>query len=192
MGLFTWLAGVFNEEQQREPIASSNPSARSRISAQASSINTSGQTAATASADPMDEEAEGLNFRTAIEAHQKWKVRLRAVIENNAEEALSVDILSRDDQCPLGKWIHGTGGAKYAEDADFKSLRRGHAYFHVCAGHVLSLAQTGHKEAASAELVGGNFARSSQEVVQDLLQLFSRFRKLDMTQANQSRQREHA
>ncbi len=185
MGLFTWLAGVFNEQPSERPATVAAPRARNSAGA------VSAAPAAHMVSDPMDEEAEGLNFRTAIEAHQKWKGRLRAVIENNAEEALSVDILSRDDQCPLGKWIHGVGGAKYSADAEFRSLQRGHAYFHVCAGHVLDLAQKGHKDAASAELVGGNFARASQEVVQDLLQLFSRFRKQDISQA-QNRQREIA
>jgi Chemoreceptor zinc-binding domain len=127
--------------------------------------------------DPMEEEADGLNFRSAIEAHQKWKVRLRAVIENNSSENLVPEVVSRDDQCVLGKWIHGAGGAKFAKEPQFIDLKKKHAYFHVCAGNVLQLAQSGDKVNATAEITSGNFARTSQEVVLDLAQMFTRLKK---------------
>ena len=53
-------------------------------------------------ADLLEEEAAGLNFRTAIEAHQKWKAHLQALIVDDLLDDLSVEDVSRDDRCTLG------------------------------------------------------------------------------------------
>ncbi|MFO1349928.1 MAG: CZB domain-containing protein [Gammaproteobacteria bacterium] len=123
-------------------------------------------------ADPMEEESAGLNFRTAIEAHQKWKARLQAVIDENSSESLSVEVISRDDQCALGKWIHGVGGQRFGHGDLFQKLRKNHAFFHVCAGRVLQLAQAGKKSDAQAILMSGDYARVSQDVVMDLAHMY--------------------
>ncbi|HLC15323.1 MAG TPA: CZB domain-containing protein [Thermodesulfovibrionia bacterium] len=127
--------------------------------------------------DSLEEEAAGLNFKTAIEVHQKWKMRLRAVIDLNSQEALVPEVVSLDDQCALGKWIHGRGGLQFGRDTQFVELRQKHAYFHVCAGRVLKLAQGGQKAKATAELTTGDFARVSQEVIFDLAQMYTRLTK---------------
>lgn len=126
--------------------------------------------------DALEAEAAGLNFRTAIEAHQKWKIRLRAVIDGTSEETLLPEVVSRDDQCVLGKWIHGTGGQQFGEDHQFKRLQHWHAHFHVCAGHVLTLAQSGETEAAMKDLNKGHYAKASMKVVQDLAQMYNRIK----------------
>lgn len=125
-------------------------------------------------ADPLEEEAAGLNFRTAIEAHQKWKTRLQAVIDNGSSEDLSVDVVSRDDQCALGKWIYRVGEQQFGNEDQFQKLRKNHADFHTCAGMVLALAKTGKKTDAQAYLKSNGYARTSQEVVLDLAQMYSR------------------
>jgi len=125
-------------------------------------------------ADLLEEEAEGLNFRTAIESHQKWKARLQAVIDDNHSEHLSVAVVSRDDQCALGKWIHGVGGRRFGSDDLFQRLNKDHAHFHTCTGTVLALAQTGKKTEAQANLRSGDYARASQDVILALAQMYSR------------------
>lgn len=123
--------------------------------------------------DPAEEEAAGLNFRTAIEAHQKWKNRLQAVIDNNSSENLSVDLVARDDQCVLGKWIHGIGGQRFGDNDQFQKLRKDHADFHACAGMVLALAQTGKTADAQAYLKSSGYLYTSQEVVLDLAHMYN-------------------
>jgi len=127
-----------------------------------------------------EEEAAGLNFRTAIEAHQKWKMRLQAAIEAKSEEQLDdPDAVSRDDQCELGQWIHGAGGRLFAGQPQFVDLVKKHAAFHLCAGRVLSLAQSGQQALAAAEMApGGEFARISREVVGDLAAMFMRLKEV--------------
>lgn len=122
----------------------------------------------------LEEEVAGLNFRTAIEAHQKWKVRLQAVIDGDTSETLSVEEVSRDDCCVLGKWIHGAGKQKFGQNELFESLQTNHAHFHICAGKVLETALTGNKAAAQAALGSGDFPQASQVIVMTLAQMYTK------------------
>lgn len=126
--------------------------------------------------DPLEAEAAGLDFKSAIEAHQRWKIRLKDVIAGRSEEDLDPATVARDDCCALGKWIHGVGGDNFADQPEFAELKRRHAHFHVCAGHVLMLAQSGRKEAATEEIQQGDFARISREVVMHLAHLYTRLK----------------
>ncbi len=121
-----------------------------------------------------EEEIDGLNFRTAIEAHQKWKGRLQAVIDSGVPDTLSVEEVSRDNLCVLGKWLHGSGNQKFGREVLFKTLQANHAHFHVCAGKVLQSALKGNKSEAQTALKSGDFAHASQAVVKDLAQLYTK------------------
>ncbi|NOU23141.1 MAG: CZB domain-containing protein [Methyloglobulus sp.] len=128
-------------------------------------------------ADIQDEEAAGLNFKTAIEAHQKWKARLKDVIEGNSSETLDVSMICRDDQCLLGKWIHGDGGKQFGVLNEFIELQKNHANFHKCAGHVLELAQAGKKSEADQNLSVGPYAQVSLQVVMNLAAMYTKVKK---------------
>jgi hypothetical protein len=117
---------------------------------------------------PEEEEVEGLNFRSAIDAHQKWKSRLQAVIDSTSNETLVASTIARDDQCVLGKWIHGVGTQRFGSHETFQTLRRNHARFHECASEVLVKAQAGSADEALANLKSGEYARMSLAVVMDL------------------------
>lgn len=132
------------------------------------------ETPASSMADALEEEAAGLNFKSAIEAHQKWKARLRAVVDGTSTESLNVAVVSRDDQCVLGKWIHGSGGMSFGQSDEFARLRENHARFHRCAGHVLTLAQSNQREAANTALADGEYANASKDVVLDLARMYTK------------------
>lgn len=117
----------------------------------------------------MQKEVVGLNFKSAVEAHQNWKKRLKTVVDGTSAETLLVETVSRDDQCLLGKWIYSDGGEKFASLEQFVRLKNNHAQFHVCAGHVLHLAQAGNHDDALQELSDGEYARVSREVIRDLV-----------------------
>ncbi|MGZ8216135.1 CZB domain-containing protein [Methylomagnum sp.] len=102
--------------------------------------------------------------------------QLRAVIDGTSEETLLPEAVSRDDQCVLGKWIHGTGSEQFGHDHQFSRLKHQHAHFHVCAGRVLTLAQTGQTEAALKELNKGHYVKASMKIVQDLAQMYNRLK----------------
>ncbi|MDW8019057.1 MAG: hypothetical protein RMI34_03160, partial [Chloroherpetonaceae bacterium] len=44
--------------------------------------------------DPVEAEAAGLNFHTAIISHQNWKARFKAMIESGMAEALNPDVIA--------------------------------------------------------------------------------------------------
>lgn len=114
----------------------------------------------------------GLNFKSAIDAHMKWKVRLERCINDNNEEKLKVDLVSRDDQCPLGMWIHGPGGQRFGNLREFQEMKMEHARFHLCAGDVLTCCLAGDKEGASEKLRSGDYTRASERVKLHLARLY--------------------
>jgi hypothetical protein len=122
--------------------------------------------------DENKAEIEGLNFQSAIDAHIKWKLRLADTIAGRSQEKLEVATVCRDDQCVLGKWIHGNGKAKYGKSATFNELRETHAHFHKCAGQVLGEAQKGNREQAEKLLTSGEYVKASEKVKRLLVRLY--------------------
>lgn len=106
-----------------------------------------------------------MDFQEAISAHQKWKVRLRMVIDGKSTEKLDPDVVCKDDQCDLGKWIHGEGGRTIGSKPEFGEVKTTHANFHQVAGRVLKKALSGDQAGASS-LLDGEFFDSSSRVVQ--------------------------
>lgn len=125
---------------------------------------------------PIDASAElaGLNFMTAIDAHMKWKTRLENYIQGTSSEDLKVEVVCRDDQCPLGKWIYSTGGERFGTIDTFGEMKGQHALFHQCAGRVLETAQSGKKEEAMRLLQYGDYVRASEQVKRLLAKLYVR------------------
>lgn len=105
-----------------------------------------------------------MNFTQAIDAHGKWKIRLRMFVHGSGEK-LDANQVGHDDQCELGQWIHGEG-AKFAKSPQFQQLVAEHAAFHRCAAKVVRSALAGQKAEALALLAdGGEFSRCSQQTV---------------------------
>lgn len=125
-------------------------------------------------AAPEDKGAEvgGLNFKSAVDAHMKWKMRLESYIGGTSTEDLKVEVVCRDDQCPLGKWIYSRGGSDFGYSETFFDMKAHHANFHRCAGEVLSAAQAGRKDEALQLLHRGEYVRASERVKKLLAKLF--------------------
>jgi hypothetical protein len=117
-------------------------------------------------------EVGGLNFKSAVDAHMKWKIRLDAYINGTSKEDLKVEVVCRDDQCPLGKWIYSRGGGEFGYSETFFDMKAHHANFHRCAGNVLAAAQAGEKEEALQLLHHGDYVRASERVKKLLSRLF--------------------
>ena len=56
----------------------------------------------------------------------------------------------RDDQCELGKWLHGEFPQALREWPMYEDVRRTHAQFHIQASAILHLALAGHRAQAEA------------------------------------------
>ncbi len=132
-----------------------------------------GEASSTVAEKSANESAEigGLDFQSAVAAHQKWKSRLEACIEGTSSEVLDPRIVCQDNQCVLGKWINGTGAAQFGGMATFSQLKVEHAQFHVVAGEILLAAFSGRGSDAKTRLEGV-FAATSLRVQSLLARLF--------------------
>lgn len=152
MGMLDWFKSIVQGDNK--PAATATP-----VALQAGS-------------DDKGAEVAGLNFKTAVDAHMKWKVRLESYINGTSTEQLKVEVVSRDDQCPLGKWIHDTGGEKFGYSETFFDMKAHHAHFHRCAGEVLEAAQAGETAKATKLLQGGDYLKASERVKMLLARMF--------------------
>jgi hypothetical protein len=146
MGLFDWVKNAAKSDSGKTDVSTVSPE--------------KGESA----------EIAGLDFKDAISAHQKWKVRLQACIDGTSREQLDPAVVRRDDQCVLGKWINGPGAKEFGGMSVFPRLKTEHAQFHLIAGQVLSAAYGGQKAAAEETLT--SFSQSSIRVQQHLANLF--------------------
>jgi methyl-accepting chemotaxis protein len=109
------------------------------------------------------------DFDAAIAAHRDWKVKLRQAIAERGR--LDADTLCRDDQCPLGRWLHGEGQRRWSSRPGFVKLVDKHAEFHRAAGEVAHRINGGQYDQAERLIGSGSkFARTSTEVATLLTQ----------------------
>ena len=111
-----------------------------------------------------------INIMDAINAHIKWKIRLDTYVAGTSEEKLDPKVVCRDDQCVLGKWIHGPAQKHFQDDDGLKTLREDHADFHVIAGKIVHSVQT-NDIATAQSLLKGVYMNASRRVVRDLTEL---------------------
>ncbi len=112
-------------------------------------------TAASLDADPHI-------FVTAIEAHTKWKSKLRMCIADH-EKCPDPMAAEKDNACSLGQWIYGDG-QRFSDDDDFRQLRQDHAGFHRCAARIIRSVQ--QNQVAEAEnLLSSEYAKISTQVI---------------------------
>ncbi|MEW5769275.1 MAG: CZB domain-containing protein [Pseudomonadota bacterium] len=154
MGLLDWFKALASGKEVSEPEA------------------TGAAQGAPEAADPDAGVVAGLDFKGAINAHMAWKVRLEKCINDTSEEELHVDVVSRDDQCVLGKWIHGPGGERFGHLREFQEMKMEHMRFHLGAGDVLACCQAGDKEGAMDKLRAGDYTRASARVKLHLSRLY--------------------
>jgi hypothetical protein len=111
-----------------------------------------------------------INIAECIDAHMKWKGRLQSYLDGTSKEQLDAMIICRDDQCALGKWIHGPALKYFHDDDGFHKLRSDHANFHFVAASVVKKVQE-RDLAGSDALFRNEYARASRDVIQRLTEL---------------------
>lgn len=105
-----------------------------------------------------------IDIDAAISAHENWKLRLASYIAGTSQEALQPDVVCLDDQCLLGKWLHGSGKSSLGRHQSFAMLVGRHKQFHIEASNVVTLKQASQFERAH-EVLNGNYARASRQVI---------------------------
>lgn len=111
-----------------------------------------------------------INISEAVAAHVSWKLRLQKCLDGTSDEKLNADVVCRDDQCKLGKWIHGPARKHFDGTQAFHNLREDHATFHQLAGQIVRHAQVNEHASAHA-LMDGDYKHVSHKVVMALTEL---------------------
>ncbi len=106
-----------------------------------------------------------LDFDGVIQAHMSWKHKLRNFLAGEGE-ALDPNVVSRDDKCVLGCWIHGEG-QRYVGETGYTRLRASHADFHRCAGDVIRAKLAGD-DVGAKRLLLNDFAVLSDDTIQEI------------------------
>lgn len=96
----------------------------------------------------------GIDLDKALEKHSDWKVKLRTAISKR--EAMDAAMISKDDCCDFGKWLHGEAKSKLGHRASYSECVSKHAAFHVEAGKVATMINA--KKFTEAEKMLGNGA----------------------------------
>lgn len=110
-----------------------------------------------------------MNLDDAIDAHAQWKIRLRTAI--HTKQPLDTATIARDDQCELGKWLHGEAKARYGTAPIFAELLSRHAVFHVAAGDVAKAIEAGQFAEAERLLGAPAFVVASRQVTMAIMEL---------------------
>lgn len=111
----------------------------------------------------VDLEDIDCDFQAAITAHREWKSRLRQAIQDHAQ--LDAAAIQRDDQCPLGRCLHGAGKQKWGNSPRFRDLVAKHAQFHVAASRVAGAINAGEMHQAERMIApGSEFSAASAKV----------------------------
>ncbi|PJI96905.1 chemoreceptor zinc-binding protein [Acidovorax sp. 69] len=106
-----------------------------------------------------------LDIDAAINAHERWKVRLMDYLEGRTSVGLDPALIRRSDHSALGRWLHGVGGELLRDQAAYPLLMARHQYFHEQAATLIELAQLGEWDRAVQVLNGGYRYGSSQVVL---------------------------
>ena len=128
-------------------------------------------------------ELAGLDFYSAIAAHQRWKNRLKDVVRGQSQEALDPAVVGRCDACALGQWLATQEGDLRIAPELMTRLKEEHAQFHKLAAEVIRFSDQGlHQQALDALRTDAPYNRCSHRVTKLLSQIYfelSEFHKPD-------------
>ena len=109
-----------------------------------------------------------INVMDEIDAHIAWKVGLQNYLDGKSKAEFSLDQIMSDDQCHLGKWLHGPAQAYFgANNKGIQALTEQHSRLHTAAGFVVKNIQE-NDLAAAKKIMDGEVRRSFHEVMTTL------------------------
>ncbi len=113
-----------------------------------------------------------MNIDSAFETHAQWIESFCEVILK--QESIEVAAYEKDEDCALGKWLHGVGQVQYGHSPAFAELLSRHAEFHRLAAHVAQTINAKEFDHASQLLQKeGDYAAASRAVYQAIRALKS-------------------
>lgn len=109
-----------------------------------------------------------INVMDEIEAHIAWKVGLQNYLDGKSQGGFSLDQIMSDDQCDLGKWLHGPAKTYFGpNNKGIQTLIEQHARLHTAAGFVVKNIQENNL-AAAKKIMDGEVRIAFHEVMRTL------------------------
>lgn len=117
-----------------------------------------------------------MDFDQAIALHVEWKAKLRSYLKK-PDHSLDPNIIEKDNECTLGKWIYGEGSI-YSDNELYIQLVSEHARFHKCAAFIIREIHAGHTEKAE-DMIGlaSEYTEISASVVTKIRKLRAQIEK---------------
>ena len=75
-----------------------------------------------------------MDLSEAMKSHAEWNIKFRNAISKH--DTVDIAIISADNCCALGMWLHGEGQIKYGGSRSHADCVAKHALFHQEAGKV--------------------------------------------------------
>ncbi|MBU1215491.1 MAG: CZB domain-containing protein [Gammaproteobacteria bacterium] len=119
--------------------------------------------------DSQKEEIKNeLNVMEEIEAHIAWKLALQNYLDGKSKSDIRLDQIMRDDQCHLGKWLHGPALSYFgANNQGIEALTEQHSRLHTAAGFVVKNIQENNLPAAK-RIMDGEVRKAFHELMTTL------------------------
>lgn len=95
-----------------------------------------------------------MNFDDAITRHAEWRIKLRSAM--HMKQKLDVFVISKENNCELGKWLHGEGRRDASALPSYKACLDLHKAFHEEAGKIAVLINAGNYAEAEKLLAPGS------------------------------------
>ena len=121
---------------------------------------------------PNENTLSGLNLKDALDAHNKWKDRLKSELAGETSTPIDVSQVAHDDNCVLGKWLYNSGKDQYSHLSEYEDARKAHAQFHLAAAEVVIENQSGNTVQAK-NLLKTKFRSASNSNQLELVKLFT-------------------
>ena len=110
-----------------------------------------------------------MDLNDAIEKHAEWKSRFRDVMKKNGN--FNVETVSKDNCCMLGNWLY-TEEKKLCVYSSYKTLLESHKQFHIEAGKIAVIVNSGDYELAEKKLdEDSDYTKASALVCTEILNL---------------------
>ena len=110
-----------------------------------------------------------MRYWSPLAAHAAWMTHLREYIYGTGH--MDAEVVARDDECEIGRWIHGEGMA-FRDFREYRHARELHAAFHRRAAKVVKMVDHGRRMEAAADLApGGELRRVSGNLARAFIQL---------------------
>jgi methyl-accepting chemotaxis protein len=111
-----------------------------------------------------------VDLSAAIQKHAEWKFKFRNAL--NSHEAMDVAVISKDNKCEVGKWLHGEASALYAKTGSLSKCIVNHAAFHAEAGRVAAAVNAKKVDEVGQMLSpGSSFSEISRKLGVSLVEL---------------------